>query len=149
MSILFSPILLLLSMLDVSTSLIRCCYTFSFYNLCLFPFCFVVAFPLFLLCWLPCLSCSIFFYCCPFFLLLTLISNYFYFIHCRSATISTMPVLFFKMSQYWIFSSPLEYLSLSFFLLYFLQVSVRRGFTFSQDRQPVERGLLADQRLRL
>lgn len=33
--------------------------------------------------------------------------------------------------------------------VFFSQVSVRRGFTFSQDRQPMERGLLADQRLRL
>lgn len=58
--------------------------------------------------------------------------------------------LFFlnQMSQYCIFSSPFSLEQLLFlspsFLFIFLQVSVRRGFTFSQDRQPVERGLLAD-----
>lgn len=51
--------------------------------------------------------------------------------------------LFFRVTS---FSAPLPH-PLS--AVFFSQVSVRRGFTFSQDRQPMERGLLADQRLRL
>lgn len=52
--------------------------------------------------------------------------------------------LFFRVTS---FSAPPPPPPLS--AVFFSQVSVRRGFTFSQDRQPMERGLLADQRLRL
>lgn len=41
-SILFSPLLPLLSRLGIKTSFILCCYSFSFYCLCPFPFCLFV-----------------------------------------------------------------------------------------------------------
>lgn len=105
---------------------------------------FVVPIPLFCLCWLPCLSFST-----PFSALLSPFATHSYF--------HTISISFFvaQMSQYCIFSSPFFFgvtsfsVLLSILFFFFLQVSVRRGFTFSQDRQPVERGLLADQRLRL
>ena len=61
------------------------------------------------------------------------------FFKCHNTVSFLSPRFFFRVTS---FSVPLS-------AVFFLQVSVRRGFTFSQDRQPVERGLLADQRLRL
>lgn len=122
-------------------------------SMSLLSLCFVVPIPLFRLCWLPCLSFST-----PFSAALSLFfANRSYF---RTISISffvalpqsklcplfpnvTMLYLFFPFFfRVTSFSDPLS-------AVFFSQVSVRRGFTFSQDRQPVERGLLADQRLRL
>lgn len=60
MSIFFSPFLLFPFMLNVKMSLILCCYSFFPHCPCLFTSCHcsLLTIPIFLLCWLPCLSCS-------------------------------------------------------------------------------------------
>lgn len=145
------------------TFLLFCRCRFSFYYLhpCPFCLCSVVPIPLFLLCWLPCLS-----FAPPFstvllspsflfFLPLALISAQFpshSLSLCCNLNYAPPPFFFPNVTILYLFF-PLFFRVTSFSVplsaVFFSQVSVRRGFTFSQDRQPVERGLLADQRHRL